>query len=55
MQLDPYNAGYKEAMSFIAKLFYEENYSYGVLAAVRFTLSASCPSRMGKLLGKMKQ
>ena len=38
MQLDPYNADYKEAMSFIAKLFHEENYNYGVLAVVRSAL-----------------
>ena len=52
MQLDPYNADYKEAMSFIAKLFHKENYNYGVLAVVRSTFSAILPKQNGKMFGQ---
>ena len=45
MQLDPHNADYKEAMSFIAKIFHEENCNYGVLAIVPSTLSAILPNQ----------
>ena len=54
MKLNPYNDDHNEAMSLIAELFHEQNYNYGVPGIVRFALSAICPSRRGKLLGKMK-
>ena len=52
MQLDPYNADYKETMSFIAKLFHEQNYNYTVLAVVHSALSAILPKQNGKTFGQ---
>ena len=50
--LNPYEAEYKDAMTFIATLFKEQNYKYGVLAVVRSALSAVLPKRDGKTFGQ---
>ena len=52
MQLNPYNDDHKEAMSLIAELFHEQNYNYGVLAIVRFALSAILPKQKRKTFGQ---
>ena len=41
-------------MSFIAKLFHEENYDYGVLDAVFSPLSTILPNQNGKAFGQDK-
>ena len=39
-------------MSFIAKLFHEENYNYGILAVVRSALFAILPKQNNKTFGQ---
>ena len=39
-------------MSFIAKLFHEKNYNYGVLAVVRSAFSAILSKQNGKTFGQ---
>ena len=49
---DPYNASYKEGMSFLADLFYKENQKYGLIAVARSALSTILPRKEGKTFGK---